>query len=119
MKVQEINEGTKAEYSLNGTVLAVAVGSQSINIDLAAAQSDTQQVVDICLDGDLNLQAKVEKWYVANIIIPPQKTHLVDSGQVDEENNPVLVPETLPIDLDEVSLILWALPVTTNEGGML
>lgn len=123
MKVQEINEGIKADYSLDGSILTISVGDQSINIDLTAVQSDTQQVIDISLDGELKLQDRVEKWYVANVVIPPQKTHFIDSGQTDENDNPVLLPETLPIDLDEVSLILWALPVTpvtplTNEGGI-
>lgn len=121
MKVQEINEGTKAEYSLTGTMLTVTVGSQSVEIDLTAAQSDSQQVVDVSLGEDRQLQLGVAKWYVANAIIPPEKMHLVDSGQVDENGDPVLIPEALPLDADEVSLVLWALPALTvnNEGGTL
>lgn len=121
MKVQEINEGTKAGYSLIGTMLTVTVGTQSVDIDLVASQQDTQQVVDVSLDENRQLKLGVEKWYVASIVIPPQKMHLVDSGQVDENDNPILLPETLPLDMDEVSLILWALPTLTanSEGGTL
>jgi len=123
LRIQEINEGTKAGYSLTGALLTITVGTQSLEVDLVTAQQDTEQVVDVSLDGERKIRIGVEKWYVANVIIPPQKTHLVESDEVDENENPQFMQEILPLNVDEVSLVLWALPAFTvdndNEGGLI
>ena len=113
MIVREVNEGPKIEHALDGTVLALAGGA--VSIDLAARQQDTETVLDICRDNG-HLVEGMGRWYVATIIIPPKRYHLVDTGQVDENGAPVMAPEVLPIDTDTVVLNLWALP-ETSEGG--
>lgn len=113
MIVREVNEGQKIDYSLTGTVLTLAGGA--VSVDLAARQQDTETVIDIC-QNDGHLVEGMGRWYVATIIIPPKRYHLVDTGQVDENGAPVLVPEALPIDTDAVVLNLWAL-LQTSEGG--
>lgn len=119
MQVSEINEGQKATWSLTGTDLIVTAGAQSITADLAAAQSDTEQIITVFLDNQMQLQIGTGQWYVASVIVPAARTALADSGQVDEEGNPELIQETLPLDTDGVSLVLWALPdlVVQTEGG--
>ncbi|WP_027717308.1 hypothetical protein [Desulfovirgula thermocuniculi] len=112
MIVREVNEGPKIDYALNGTVLSL--GSGTISIDLAARQQDTETVIDICRD-DGHLVEGMGRWYVATIIIPPRRYHLVDTGQVDENGAPVLAREALPLDTGSVVLNLWALP--KQEGG--
>lgn len=118
MKVSEINDGQKATWMLTGTMLDVNVGSQSITADLAAAQKDTEQIVTVFLDSQALLQLETGQWYVASVIIPAIKTHLIDTGQVDEQGNPQMILEALPLDTDEVSLVLWALPeIAIQKGG--
>jgi hypothetical protein len=113
MIVREVNEGPKIDYALDGTVLTL--GGGAVSIDLAARQQDTETVIDICRD-DGHLVEGVGRWYVATIIIPPRRYHLVDTGQVDENGAPVLAREALPLDTNSVVLNLWAVPSQT-EGG--
>jgi len=113
MIVREVNEGPKIDYALNGTVLTL--GGGAISIDLAERQADTETVIDICRK-DGQLVEGPSRWYVATIIIPPRRYHLVDAGQVDENGAPVLAREALPLDIDSVVLNLWAVPSQT-EGG--
>jgi len=112
MIVREINEGPKIDYALDRTVLGL--GGGAVSIDLAARQQDTETVIDICRD-DGHLVEGMGRWYVATIIIPPRRYHLVNTGQIGDNGAPVLAPEPLPLDLDAVVLNLWALPET--EGG--
>lgn len=113
MNVREVNEGSKVEYELNGTNLIL--GGGAVSIDLASRQSDTETVIDI-YQSAAGLVEGLGRWYVATVVIPPHRYHLVDTGQVDENGAPVLAPEALPLDTDAVLLNLWALP-QTNEGG--
>ena len=118
MIITEINQGPKATYSLQGKVLTI--GGQ-VSIDLQERQSDLQKVIDICLDNQLQtMREGLGAWYVATIVIPPKQRQLVDSGEVDEEGNPQMKEEDLPIDLTKVELRLWTLPTgyeveTTEE----
>lgn len=109
MIITSLNEGPKADYSLNGTVLTI----HGVAIDLAARQQDVQTVVDVSIGSDLNSAAEgVGAWYVATIVVPPREYELVDSGQTDENGNPIMIPQALPLDMSKVELRLWALPVT-------
>ncbi len=105
MRVIHLNQGPKAAFSLDGTVLTV----QGVSIDLAARQRDVQVVVDLSLGADLETVAEgVGAWYVATIVIPPRSYRLVDC--VGEDGQPTQRLEPLPLDVNEVELRLWALP---------
>jgi len=107
MIITSLNEGPKVDYSVDGTVLTI----QGIAIDLTARQRDVQNVMDVSLGADLTNAAEgVGAWYVATIVIPPREYELVDSGQVDEQGYPIMVPQVLPLDMSKVELRLWALP---------
>lgn len=116
MIVREVNEGPKIAYALDGTVLTL--GDGAVSIDLAERQSDTEVVIDVCLNNGLLIEG-IGLWYVATIVIPPRRYHLVDTGKTDENGAAIMAPEAVPLDLDAVVLNLWALPKTseTNEGG--
>ena len=119
MKVSEINAGKKADWTLDGTNLTITIGEdQAITTDLAAAQKDTEQIVTVFLDGQANLHVETGQWYVASIIIPAKKTHMIESEELDEQGDPQIIKETLPLDPDDVSLVLWALhPIAIKEEG--
>ncbi len=107
MIITHLNEGQKAEFSVSGTVLTI----QGISIDLAARQQDVQTIVDVSLGSDLATAAEgVGAWYVATIVIPPREYQFVDCGQKDDQGNPIMVPQALPLDMSKVELRLWALP---------
>lgn len=105
MRVVHLNEGPKAPFTLDGTVLTV----QGVSIDLAARQRDVQVVVDLSLAADLQTVVEgVGAWYVATVVIPPRSYRLVDA--VGEDGQPTQRLEPVALDADEVELRLWALP---------
>lgn len=126
MKVLNVNNGQKANYDLNGTQLTLSTPSAgSLTVDLAARQKDVRNTVDISLNNDFTGIAEgVGSWYVANIIIPAKEVEVYDTGEVDEEGEPVTDVRDLPLDTNDVVLNLWGLPenatVTNNndEGGI-
>lgn len=105
MRVVHLNEGPKAAFQLEGTVLSV----HGVAIDLAARQRDVQTVIDLSLAGDLKTVVEgVGAWYVATVVIPARSYHLVDC--IGEDGQPAQRLEPLPLDVNEVELRLWALP---------
>jgi len=119
MKVSEINAGKKADWTLDGTNLTITIGEdQAITTDLAAAQKDTEQIVTVFLDGQANLHVGTGQWYVASIIIPAKKTRMIKSAKLDEQGDPQMITKNLPLNTDDVSLVLWALhPIAIKEEG--
>ena len=101
MIVTHLNNGRKAEFTVDGTVLTIG----SLSIDLAERQTDVQRIIDVCLDnGYTTIQEGVGAWYVATIIIPPREYQLVKNDN-DETS---IVPTSL--DMSKVEIRLWALP---------
>ena len=119
MKVNDINQGEKANYSINGTVLTIEVNDQSSDIDLEAKQEDEKRTIDICLDDNGNLVQEINNWYVANIHIPAASYSFIDTGEVDDQGNTVFDKVKDDLDTEDVGLDLWTLPnfiTSTNEG---
>jgi len=112
MIVTHVNTGPKASYSLHGTELTISVPNiGSITVDLQAKQEQVQKVIDISLDHSFTrLVEGVGSWYVATIEIPPIATELFDTGDVDENGNPVMAQRELPLDTSKVKVHLWGLP---------
>lgn len=107
MFITSLNEGPKAEYSLDGVVLTV----QGVSMDLAARQRDVRTVIDISLCNDLTTAAEgAGPWCIATVVIPPREYELVETGEIDEDGNPVMQQAVRPLDLSKVEMRLWALP---------
>jgi hypothetical protein len=106
MNIVEKNEGTKIHVTINGTKVTF---DDMLSIDLKRYQKDEERVIDLSLDNDDNLQMGLGKWYVANIIIPPKEYDYVQDAETFERVEK-------PLDMEKVSLVLWALP-TNYVGG--
>lgn len=116
MIITEKNEGQKIGYTVKGTVINF---DEMISVNLARYQKDTENVIDVSLDADMNLTTGLGRWYVANIIIPPRQYDMVDTGEVTEEEAPIFERVAKPLSMDNVQLILWTLPenYTLYFGG--
>lgn len=113
MIITEINEGKKANYKLEDKVLTI--GDQ-VSINLQDRQSDTQKVIDICLDNQLQtMREGLGAWYVATIIIPPKQRELVATGEKDPDGNDIYEERDRELDTNLVELRLWSLPVGYGE----
>lgn len=116
MNIEEKNEGQKINYTVNNTTI---VFDETISVNVARYQKDFENVIDVCIDNNMQLTTGLGKWYAANIIIPPRKYNMVDTGTKDDKENEIYDRVAEPLKMDDVTLILWTLPVnyTALAGG--
>ncbi len=117
MIITNVSDGPKANYGLNGTNMTISVANVGdLTVDLQAKQSDVQKNVDISLDRSFSrLVEGVGAWYVASIEIPPVSKELYDTGEVDENGDPIMAQRELPLDTTKVKLRLWGLPENISK----
>lgn len=127
MIVVEKNEGAKIPYTQNGTVVSFADGR--LSLDCALYQKDWGVHLDVCENSDGNLVMGTESGqkYVAQLDIPareylypePAETSPIVPADLDDEETAAVEPEhteteppiALPLDMEKVTLSLWAIGV--------
>ena len=113
MIVTNVNDGQKVQYDVTGTLLEIG----DVVIDLQERQESTQKVIDVCLDNQLQtMREGLGAWYVATVIIPPIQNEVYDTGELDDNGDPIYKTRTLPLDMSKVELRLWGLPVEYGQG---
>ena len=102
VKVIEKNVGPKIDYEQDGTRLYF--GDDEIMVNCAKYQKDWPVGVDICKDrgGNLTIGTESALRYVAQLEIPPIQ-------YVEEEIDEEIQRTPLPIDMGDVTLILWSI----------
>lgn len=105
MNIVEKNEGRKIEYEVNGTKVCF---DDDLTINLAKRQEDYDVHIDVCFDKDKNLVigTAAGRAYVAEIDIPAREYIEHEPAAEDEEAEP---PTPVPLDMDNVTLSLWAI----------
>ena len=111
MIIIEKNEGTKIPYEVDGTKVCF---NDDLTINLAKRQEDWPVHIDVCSDKDgaLVIGAASGNYYVAQIDVPAREYVEVeeDVEPVKEDGQTKSVKlEPKPLDMDEVTLTLWAL----------
>lgn len=127
MIVIEKNESEKIPYTQNGTVISFADGR--LSLDCALYQKDWGVHLDVCENSDGNLVMGTESGqkYVAQLDIPareylypePAETSPIVPADLDDEETAAVEPEhteteppiALPLDMEKVTLSLWAIGV--------
>lgn len=101
MRIIEMNEGPKIPYSVEGT--EIIFDDDTLSLKLSRRQRDWEVTVDVCSDEDGNLVigAATGRYYVAQLTVPA-KQYTEPEGE-DEQ------PEPLPLNIDDVTMALWAL----------
>ncbi len=109
MNIIDINGGTKIPYVVSGTKICF---DDDLTINLAKRQEDWPVHIDVCSDKDgaLVIGAAVGSYYVAQIDVPA-KEYTVTEGEQPE------TPSALPLDMDKVTLTLWALENRREVNG--
>lgn len=99
MIIVEKNAGKKIPYEVTSTKICF---DDDLTINLAKRQKDEPEHIDICSDrdGELVIGAAAGRAYVAEIDIPAK-----EYAPAEEEEG---APEALPLDMDKVTLTLWA-----------
>ena len=108
MIIVEKNEGTKIDYEVQNTATKKKITfDDDLTINLAKREEDWPVHIDVCYDEDENLVigTAAGRAYVAEIDIPAREYIYHDpvEGQDPEPPTPV------PLDLDKVTLSLWAI----------
>lgn len=113
MIVIEKNVGTKIDYSVSKTKITFA---DELMINLTKLEKDWPVHKDICMDadGDLTMGTGAGLYYVAEVDIPAREYQEPDPAEEGEETGERI---PLPLDMDKVTLTLWALekPVEADE----
>lgn len=99
MIINEKNEGPKIPYEVNGTKITF---DDDLMLNLAKRQGDEPVHIDICYNKARQLiTGTQDAWaFVAQIDIPAR-----EYMEPENEEDP---PEPLPLDMDDVTLVLWA-----------
>lgn len=135
MIVVEKNEGAKIPYTQNGTVVSFADGR--LSLDCALYQKDWDVHLDVCenTDGNLVMGTESGQKYIAQLdipareylypepaeaapVIPADPADLADldgeeteTAAVEPEHTETEPPVALPLDMEKVTLSLWAIGV--------
>ena len=104
MIIVEKNEGPKIAYEIDDVsdTKKKITFDDDLTINLAKREEDWPVHIDVCSDskGDLVIGTAAGRAYVAEIDIPA-RSYTEPEGEE--------VPEPIPLDLDKVTLSLWAL----------
>lgn len=119
MQIKEINQGQKIPYVFDKENKTISFDGELV-INLAESQSDVKKVIDISLNKEKKLIEGTAQWYVANLVIPAVQYDFVDTGEVNENGESVVAKVKVPLNVDDIELILWAIPSNYKKenGGV-
>ena len=113
----------KCEYVPYGvvcSVLFVGTGENTVSIDLEDEQSDRAKSIRIAQDYNGTLVFENSKYRTALLLdIPPERTRLVETGELNEKDEPIKIVEKIPVDVDNCSITLFPLefPLEKEDAG--
>ena len=108
--VVEKNAGEKIAYEVSGT--KIIFGDDELMVNLKSRERDEEVTLDICKDTQDGLTVGVNteaREYVAQVTSPAREDEIVDTGEQDEDGNPIMEHTALPFDMKKCTLTLWAL----------
>lgn len=108
--VVEKNEGEKIAYEVSGT--KITFGEDELMVNLKTRERDEEVTLDICRDTQDGLTVGVNteaRAYVAQVAIPAREYEIVDTGEQDEDGNPIMERNPVAFDMKKCTLTLWAL----------
>ena len=112
--VIEVQPKPHAEWDVEGTVLTVGTGDESLEIDLAERQCDDETIIDICRCPD-GVKEGVSGSYVLSVKIPPSRyrEEAAEPGNGSDFESGTLVAE--PLDMASVELLLWTVETNSTD----
>ena len=108
MIIVEKNVGEKIEYEVQNTATKKKITfADDLTINLITREKDWAVHIDICsdADGDLVIGTAAGRAYVAEIDIPAREY----TEEVDPEDPEQTIRTPVPLNLDKVTLSLWAI----------
>lgn len=113
-KVEAVQPEPHIPWEVDGSVLTVGSGDETVVIDLEERRTDSETVIDI-YKGPKGLGERNKCGsYVLSVEIPPRRYREETAEQGDGEGASVtLAPE--PLDMASVVLRLWTAEIETEE----
>lgn len=102
---------TYVPFGVQDSTLFLGKGENTVSVDLEAEQGDRSKSIQISQEYDGTLVVGSGPLDIAVIDIPPEKTQLVDTGEVNEKDEPIKRIEKIPVDVDNCTLTLFPLQV--------
>lgn len=110
INVVEKTPGRHLAYAV--TKDKITFGDDELTVKLSAKERDEEVTLDICLDKDEGIimgTGGSARNYAAQVVIPARRYEDQDSGERNEEGEPIMVPVPLPFEMERCTLILWGL----------
>lgn len=108
--VIEKNQGEKIAYEVSGTKLFF--GDDELMVNLKNRERDEEVTLDICKDTQDGLTVGVNteaREYVAQVTIPAREYEMVNTGEKDENDLPIMERVPVAFDMQKCTLTLWTL----------
>jgi hypothetical protein len=103
MRIITRGPGPHPDVSVAGVL--VTIGGDSYNAE--HRQKESELLIDLRQEANGGIVEAATGFQVASIRIPPYITQEVDTGEVDDEGSPVIEPQRVPLNPDQVVITLW------------
>lgn len=106
-------------HGVEGSVLFIGKGENTISIDLETEQKDWARSIRVAQDYSGTLTLENASKTAALIDIPPARWQLVETGELNEKDEPIKIMEKIPVDVDNCTLTLFPLdyPLEKEAGS--
>ena len=108
-----------APHGVEGSLLFIGKGANTVSIDLETEQKDWARSIRIAQDYGGSLVFSNKYHTAAFVDIPPARYQLVETGELNEKDEPIKIMEKIPVDVDNCTLTLYPLdyPLEKEEAG--
>jgi hypothetical protein len=97
--------GPHPDVSVAGKL--VIIGGETY--DTEGRQKESEQLIDLRQAPNGDIAEASEGFQVASVQIPPYRSEEVETGEVDDEGNPVIELQRVPLNPDQVVITLWTI----------
>lgn len=103
MRMQIRGAGPHPDVSVSGATITIG----DVTIDAAARQDESAVDVALRQEGSGSVTEGGSGHQIAAIQIPPTRYEEVDTGETDDDGEPVIERQAVALDPDEVLVTLW------------
>lgn len=103
MRMKTVGAGPHPDVSVAGGIITLG---EAI-VDCAERQEDSAVVVDLRQPQNGPITEGGDGRQLASIHIPPKRYVEVDTGETDEQGEPIIERQAEPLDADQVAVTLW------------
>ena len=99
MKIVDLSQNTLAQAEINGNMVKMLYKGKELELNISEIQEEFVKTVDVVEDDSgwgIGQTGEKNTKYIASIVIPAKEYEMKNTGDVDQEDNPVF--EKIQID---------------------